>query len=298
MPSSYTPSLKLILQATGENNGSWGTLTNSDFTSLVDIAVAGYESIAMADADRTLTNGDGAAANEARYAFINMTGALTAARNVIVPTASKLYFFKNATTGGFAITLKTSGGTGISIPNGKAMVLMCDGTNVIDAVTAFSSLNVNGTLSGGTSGTGYSFSGSAPATSLALDTSGNLGIGTTSPAAKLSIVGSAATTPSAVTFSATAMAVNCLLSNVFTTTFTANVTVAPTFSNLADGQTINWFITQDGTGGRTMTWPTSFKWPGGVAALLSTNPNAVDLLVATYRASTGFWYATLSNGFA
>jgi len=37
-----------------------------------------------------------------------------------------------------------------------------------------------GTLSGGTSGTGYSFSGSAPAGSLALNSSGDLGIGTAS----------------------------------------------------------------------------------------------------------------------
>ena len=158
MPSSYTPSLKLILQATGENSGNWGTLTNSDFTSLVDIAVAGYESISMTDADRTLTNGDGSAANEARYAFINMTGTLTAARNVIVPTASKLFFFKNATTGGFAVTLKTSAGTGISVPNGKAMVLMCDGTNVIDAVTSFSSLSLATALPVTSGGTGVTTS--------------------------------------------------------------------------------------------------------------------------------------------
>jgi hypothetical protein len=40
-------------------------------------------------------------------------------------------------------------------------------------------LSATGTLSGGTSGTGYSFSGSAPATSLTLDSSGNLGLGVT-----------------------------------------------------------------------------------------------------------------------
>ena len=39
--------------------------------------------------------------------------------------------------------------------------------------------------------------------------------------------GWAATTPAAVAFSATAMAVDCALSNVFTTTLTANVTTAP-----------------------------------------------------------------------
>lgn len=121
-------------------------------------------------------------------------------------------------------------------------------------------------------------------------------IGTTTPAGGRFTY--AHTAPVAVTFSATAMAVDCALSNVFTTTLTANVTTAPTLSNPKDGQSINWFLTQDGSGGRTMTWPTSFKWPGGSAGVLSTAINSVDLLVATYRASTGYWYCSLLKGFA
>jgi hypothetical protein len=101
----------------------------------------------------------------------------------------------------------------------------------------------------------------------------------------------------AVTFNATTMTLNCSLSNVFGTTFTANVTVAPTISNPHDGQTIVWAITQDGTGTRTMTWPASFKWPNAVAGVLSTGINAVDVLTATYRAGTGFWYASLAKTF-
>lgn len=112
------------------------------------------------------------------------------------------------------------------------------------------------------------------------------------------ITGNAQTTPVAVTFSATAMAVDCALSNVFTVTMSGNVTTAPTFSNLKNGQTINWFITQDATGTRTMTWPASFKWPGGSAGVLSTGANDVDLLVATYISATGFWYATLLKDFS
>lgn len=119
---------------------------------------------------------------------------------------------------------------------------------------------------------------------------------TTKPA--LTSTGGAATPSVSVTFSATAMTVNCALSNVFYTTFTANVTTAPTLSNPSDGQTINWFITQDATGSRTMTWPTSFKWPGASAGVLSTAANSVDLLVATYRSATGFWYASLAKAFA
>jgi len=105
--------------------------------------------------------------------------------------------------------------------------------------------------------------------------------------------GAAHTPTVSVTFSATAMVINCALSNVFYTTFTANVTTAPSLTNPADGQTINWFITQDATGSRTMTWPTSFKWPSAAAGVLTTTASAVDLVVATYRSATGFWYASI-----
>lgn len=113
----------------------------------------------------------------------------------------------------------------------------------------------------------------------------------------LTVNGSAATPEVAVTFSATAMSVNCALSNVFSTTLTANVTVAPSLSNPTNGQTINWFLTQDGTGSRTMTWPASFVWPSASAGVLTTTAGGVDLLVATYRSGTGKWYATLTKAF-
>lgn len=159
------------------------------------------------------------------------------------------------------------------------------GTGTAVNFTTSGALTINGTIAG---------SGLSTYLGTYLATPG--AIGATTPAgARFTF---AYTAPVAVTFSATAMAVDCSLSNVFTTTFTAAVTVAPTFSNLKDGQTINWFITQDATGTRTMTWPTSFKWPGGSAGVLSTAANSVDLLVATYRASTGFWYCSLSRAFA
>ena len=171
--------------------------------------------------------------------------------------------------------------------------------------------NVTGNVTGNASGSSGSCTGNAATATSATNQSGGSvscttftasGAATTNGqlnvAAGLVATSNAQTTPSAVTFNATTMTLNCALSNVFTTTFTANVTVAPTLSNPNDGQTINWFITQDATGSRTMTWPASFKWPGGTVGVLSTAVNAVDLLVATYRAATGFWYATISKGFA
>lgn len=118
------------------------------------------------------------------------------------------------------------------------------------------------------------------------------------PASGGAITGPAYTPEVAVTFSATAMTADCTLSNQFRTTLTANVTTAPTLSNPGDGQTVAWFLTQDATGSRTMTWPSSFKWAGGVAGVLSTGANAVDILTATYRSATGFWYAALDKAYA
>jgi hypothetical protein len=187
MPSSFTPSLRLTLPVTGENTGTWGDLVNSGITSLVDSSVAGYAAITMTDANYTLTSVNGAA-DEARKMMLNMSGTLTAARNVICPTASKLYFIKNATTGGFAITLKTSTGSGISIPNGRSAVLMCNGTDVVEAVDYSANINTanisyTGTLTGSTGivnlGSGQFYK----------DGSGNVGINTATPGSTLDVKG-------------------------------------------------------------------------------------------------------------
>ena len=134
MPASYTTSLKLTLPADGDTN--WGTVVNTGITSLIDSSVAGTASVAHDNtANYTLTSVNGTA-DEARKMFLNITGTLTADRNVVCPTASKLYFITNSTTGGFSVTLKTSAGTGILVPNGRSVVLYCNATNVVDAVSA------------------------------------------------------------------------------------------------------------------------------------------------------------------
>jgi hypothetical protein len=131
MPSSYTPSLRLVLPVTGELQGAWGDTVNTGLTNLVDAAIAGTADIAMTDANRTLSVNN-ELPDEARCMFINLTGTLTVSRNVICPAVSKLYFVHNATNQ--VVVFKTSAGTGVSIPVGSRIALYCNATNVVPAV--------------------------------------------------------------------------------------------------------------------------------------------------------------------
>lgn len=47
-------------------------------------------------------------------------------------------------------------------------------------------------------------------------------------------------------------------------------------------------LVQDATGGRTVTWPASVKWPGGTAPTLSTAANAIDI-VSFYFDGTNYY---------
>lgn len=59
-------------------------------------------------------------------------------------------------------------------------------------------------------------------------------------------------------------------------TLTANCTV--TFPSLAAGKSFTVRLTQDATGSRTVTWPATVRWPGGVAPVLSTGAGKQDIL--------------------
>ena len=89
---------------------------------------------------------------------LNITSSLslTLTRDIIVPTSTKSYLVKNATTGGQSLRVKTSAGTGITVPNGKTTFLLCDGTNVVSAVDWLNALSLGTPLAiadGGTAST-------------------------------------------------------------------------------------------------------------------------------------------------
>lgn len=95
----------------------------------------------------------------------------------------------------------------------------------------------------------------------------------------------------AVGNSGTAKTVDFCQGNIVTMTLTGNVTL--TFSNIAQclkqgggstqvgGSKVVFIFTQDGTGGRTVTWPSTAKFPTGTAPIINNAASAVDTLSFT-----------------
>jgi hypothetical protein len=139
MPSTYS-NLKIQLMATGENNSSWGDVTNVNIGAALGAAIASSKTITYANASQTLTWTDTNAPQDARFLRLNLTGTATAGYNLIVPTIGdgKPYIINNGTDG--TITVKTAAGTGIAIPSGKTTWVYNDGVNVVDVVTHVTSL--------------------------------------------------------------------------------------------------------------------------------------------------------------
>jgi hypothetical protein len=136
MASTYSTNLKIELIGTGDQSGTWGNTTNTNLGTLIEEAIAGYVTQAVTDGAATvLTIPNGSSSNGRNY-VIELTGALTAARTVEVPAVDKPYIFFNNTTGGFAVTVKVSGQTGVTIANGKKAVVYTNSTDVIEVVNA------------------------------------------------------------------------------------------------------------------------------------------------------------------
>ena len=115
MASSYTD-LGIEKMATGENAGTWGTKTNTNLE-IIEQFAGGYTTQAVSDSgDTTLSVTDGGTGATLAHRVIELTGALTGARNVTIPIdVQQLYAVKNSTTGTQAVTFKYVTGTGSSV---------------------------------------------------------------------------------------------------------------------------------------------------------------------------------------
>jgi hypothetical protein len=164
MTVNYTTNLALGQPVTGTESGTWGDDVNNSITAYLDIAIAGGLSIAITTADVTLANTQGTSSatnigsTTAQYAILNITGAKTAARNLIVPSSSRHYIINNAAaTGGFLLTVKGSATTGITLVDGEKAIVAWDGSDYVKVVST-ALTNSTGTLAVANGGTGVTTS--------------------------------------------------------------------------------------------------------------------------------------------
>jgi hypothetical protein len=150
MASTYSTTLRLELIGNGEQAGTWGTTTNTNLGSLIEQAITGVQTITMGDATYTLTSFDGAV-DEARNAVLVLGGTVTTPQNLIAPSVEKTYIIKNGT--GANVTVKTSGGNGVTFVNGQVGIVYCDGTNFYSAVDV-NNITGNVAITGNISATG------------------------------------------------------------------------------------------------------------------------------------------------
>jgi hypothetical protein len=127
MTVNYTSLLKLAQPVNGSEDGAWGTVVNESLTSPVEIAIAGAATIDVTSGNVTLTNGDGSASNQSRYAILLVTGTPGVTRNVIAPGTSKIYLVKNSSDG--SVVIKGASTTGVTIPAGEEVFVFWNGSD-------------------------------------------------------------------------------------------------------------------------------------------------------------------------
>jgi len=178
--ATYVNNLRLKEITTGDEDGTWGTSTNTNLELITDALGYGTKQFA-ADSNETFTIPD-ATADGTRALYLKFTSAvsLTGTRTATLGpnTVSKMWMIENATTGGQSITIKQGSGAEITIGTGEKAFVYTDGAGAGAAVfNANPTETGSGTVtsidvSGGT--TGLSYSGGPITSSGTITTTGTL----------------------------------------------------------------------------------------------------------------------------
>ena len=205
MASTYSSRLNLELQTTGENSGTWGTITNNNLQKM-EAAIKGYVSVAIASTSDALTYEDGSTGLEQDNAIIKLTGTLTGNTTMQCEAQENWFIVDNAATmGTYTLGFKPAGGTAASLVSGSKHLMYTDGSTMFDVLDDAGNITANGTLdvagnvnlNGGTfiyneagADLDARFEGSGDANLLYLDAGNDrIGIKTASPSQELHVVG-------------------------------------------------------------------------------------------------------------
>ena len=143
MPSTFSPSLRIELIASGEASGTWGVRTNNNLGDLIEQAIAYTTSVDVTSGNVTLTSLNGLL-DQARSAVLEVTGTPGVTRVITIPNAQKTYTVRNRTAN--IAQVKTASGTAFNCPPLSDSYLVCNGSNgvagrsITDGANAITSL--------------------------------------------------------------------------------------------------------------------------------------------------------------
>ena len=175
MASTYVNDLRLNEMATGDQSGSWGTVTNTNLELIGEAFSYGTEAITTNADTHTTTIADGAS-DPGRAMFLKYTGSLDSACTITIGpnTVSKMWFIENATSGSQNIIISQGSGANVTIPAGQTKAVYSDGAGSGAAfVDAFNSLSVGTLTSSGLTSSGITYPTSDGTNGQALVTNGS-----------------------------------------------------------------------------------------------------------------------------
>ena len=127
MASTYTGNTGIEKIGSGEQAGTWGTTTNTNFD-IIDRALNGVVTLTISG-NTTLTTNDGSLSN-GHYKVLILSGSPSGAFDLLFdPNDQQKWFFVKNSTGQTA-TIKQGGGSGstVTVPNGTSTIVFADGT--------------------------------------------------------------------------------------------------------------------------------------------------------------------------
>ena len=139
--ATYVNNLRLKEITTGDEDGTWGTSTNTNLELIGESLGFATQAAFASDADATTTVADGAT-DPARALYLKVTSgaSLTATRTLTIGpnTVSRVMWIENATSGSQSINISQGSGANVTIPTGAAKIVYLDGAGsgaaVVDAL--------------------------------------------------------------------------------------------------------------------------------------------------------------------
>ena len=143
--ATYTTNSGIKKIATGDESGTWGTSTNTNFD-IIDRIAAGVGSITLSGTTHTLTTSDGTA-SDGQYHVLLLGGSPSGTNTITVaPNDTKrMYFVKN--NSGQSAIFSQGSGANVTVANGASAIIYCDGAGSGAAVVDLgASLPLSGAL--------------------------------------------------------------------------------------------------------------------------------------------------------